>query len=176
MTKIIRGKDGRYQKRHGMYKSRLYYIWMGMKARCDRPTCNGYEHYGAKGITYCDDWNLFDNFHRDMSGSYQEHLTLDRLDNLKDYSKDNCKWATTGEQARNKSTNQMVTIEGLCLCLMDWKIHFNLTNSMVYKRNERNEKGYHLIRPSRAPLVCGSDYGLRDKVLQLKNNKYPQGS
>ena len=174
MAEDHRSSNGQFRKRHGLCDSRIYQIWESMKARCDRPTCNGYKHYGGKGVSYCEDWVLFDNFNRDMAGSYEDHLTLDRLDILKDYSKDNCKWSTTGEQARNRSDNQMVTIEGVCLCLMDWKLYFGLTNSIVYKRNLRGEKGYHLIRPSRVAIKKGSDYGLREKVLLLKNNKHFQ--
>ena len=54
-----RDKYGRFVKQHGMSSSRLYHIWEGMKGRCDRKSCNGYEDYGGKGITYCDKWETF---------------------------------------------------------------------------------------------------------------------
>lgn len=160
--------DGRFLEQHGMSQTRFYHIWEGMKARCDRPTCNGYEYYGGLGISYSKEWYSFQKFYDDMYDAYREGLTLDRLDSTQDYSATNCRWVSTAQQARNKSDNQKVTIEGLSLCLIDWKMYFGLTNSMVYKRNNRGEVGYHLIRPSRTPIEEGSDYGLKDKVIQLK--------
>ncbi|AKO61072.1 HNH endonuclease [Pseudoalteromonas phage H101] len=168
MSANTRDEEGRFIKKHGMINTRFYHIWEGMKARCTRETCNGYEYYGGKGITFDESWSDFKQFYDDMYEAYQDGLTLDRLDNTKDYSVENCKWSTITEQVRNKSDNRKVTIEGLTLCLSEWRIHFNLTKSMVYKRNLRGELGYHLLRPSRHPIVEGSDYGLKGSVEKLK--------
>lgn len=164
----MQDSQGRFCAQHGMSNTRFYHIWEGMKARCNRKTCNGYEYYGGRGISFDESWEDFNKFYEDMYNTYQDGLTLDRVDIDKDYSKDNCRWVTITEQVRNKSDNRKVTIEGLELCLSEWRINFNLTKSMVYKRHKRGELGYHLLRPSREPLIEGSDYGLREKVLLLK--------
>ena len=155
-----RGADGRYLPKHGMYQTRIYHIWEGMKARCDRPSCNGYEYYGAKGIRYCERWASFENFYEDMGVLYKEGLSLERVDTSNNYSPDNCKWVLLKDQSHNKTSNVLVTIEGLTYCLSQWRDKFGLTNSMVYKRYARGEVGYHLIRPKGAKLLEGSTYGI----------------
>ena len=85
----------------GMSNTRFYRIWKGMKRRCDNPNDLSFKGYGLKGINYDPLWGNFENFYKDMYSSYSDTLTLDRKDNDKDYSKDNCRWATQTQQARN---------------------------------------------------------------------------
>lgn len=89
---------------HGGWKTRLYSIWKHMKERCYKPYAHKYPLYGGRGITVCDEWlNAFPSF-RDwaLSNGYNDNLTLDRIDNDKGYSPDNCRWATFSEQNRNR--------------------------------------------------------------------------
>lgn len=163
--------SGRFENKHGMYKTRFYRIWLGMKARCDRKTCNGYDNYGGRGIGYCERWNIFQNFYEDMYSTYDDNLTLDRIDGDLDYSKKNCRWVTTKQQAVNKNTNVRVTIDGINLTLSEWRDLYDLTNSMVYKRHERGELGYSLIRPSGVRVVEGSTYGLTKPSQLIKEQQ-----
>lgn len=87
---------------HGMRQHRGYNIWANMKQRCDNPLASHYELYGGRGITYEPDWGAFENFWADMGDTYGEHLSLDRLDNDKGYSKSNCRWVTDSQQKQNK--------------------------------------------------------------------------
>jgi len=80
----------------------LYVTWMSMKARCYDNRTRSYEHYGGRGITVCERWRKsYHNFIADMGEKPDGH-TLDRIDNEKGYSPDNCKWSTPKEQAQNK--------------------------------------------------------------------------
>ena len=90
------------QIKHGLYYHRLYNTWVGMVNRCTKKEYCSYKNYGAKGITVCDEWLKVEAFINDMESTYQEGLSLDRIDNNKGYSKDNCRWATREVQARNK--------------------------------------------------------------------------
>jgi len=83
---------------------RLYKIFDGMKSRCYNPHATGYKNYGGRGITICDEWlSNFWSFHNwAMSSGYADGLTIDRIDNDKGYSPDNCRWATMAEQNKNK--------------------------------------------------------------------------
>lgn len=88
-------------KTHGMYRTPTWYSWAGMKERCDNPNHIGAANYSERGISYDPEWAEFANFYRDM-GERPNGLTLERIDNDKGYSRDNCKWATRSEQRANQ--------------------------------------------------------------------------
>ena len=82
--------------RHGLSGSRIYQCWADMKSRCD----NG--KVGYEDISYCEDWKSFENFYQDMAETYEDHLTIDRIDNSGNYSKDNCRWTDATTQMLNR--------------------------------------------------------------------------
>lgn len=67
-------------------------------------------------------------------GLKPDGLTLERIDNDKGYSPDNCKWATPGEQARNRRSNIYITFEGETLTLSDWADRVGITHQAMKKR------------------------------------------
>jgi len=91
--------------------SSFYKKWSYMKSRT-----SGAPLYTDKGISVCDAWKEFENFISDMYDSFKEHVslygerdtTLDRIDNDLGYFKENCRWATYKEQARNRTTNRKI--------------------------------------------------------------------
>jgi hypothetical protein len=74
--------------------------------RCDDPYNVNFHKYGAKGATYVPRWANFANFYADM-GPMPEGLSLDRIDNTLPYSKENCRWANTTQQNRNRDCNKL---------------------------------------------------------------------
>lgn len=102
---------------HGLSHHRLYLTWSMMKDRCNNPNNSMYHTYGNRGIAICNEWNNVENFINDMYPSFQEGLTLDRIDNNGNYCKSNCKWSTPKEQANNKSNNVIVEYYGIKMTL-----------------------------------------------------------
>lgn len=107
--------------KHGMKNSRIYYIHQGMKQRCMNPNHHSYKDYGAKGIMVCDEWKNFDSFREwAMSNGYTESMTIDRIDNSRGYSPDNCRWISAFKQASNRKSNHYVTWKGETHTLAEW--------------------------------------------------------
>ena len=71
------------------------------------------------GITICESWGKFANFLSDM-GERPEGMTLDRVNNAGNYEPSNCRWATKGEQRRNRRDVRFYTYNGKTMCLTDW--------------------------------------------------------
>src|SRR5882762_3274341 len=100
--------------------SKTYSAWLSMKTRCYNTKQADYPRYGGRGITVSDEWkNNYSQFLADM-GERPEGMTLERIDNSKGYSKDNCKWATRKEQARNLRSNVLITYQTESLTLAEW--------------------------------------------------------
>lgn len=91
-------------KTHGMKGTTEYTIWKGMKGRCYYKKHVGYKRYGGRGIKMSDDWkNSFECFYRDMGPRPSLAHSIDRINGNGHYEKSNCRWATSLEQAHNKT-------------------------------------------------------------------------
>lgn len=84
----------------------LYTVWNNMKDRCnpDSPRSDRYKkRYADRGITVCDEWTDWPTFARwSLTNGWQRGLEIDRRDNDRGYSPDNCRFVTDMEQTRNR--------------------------------------------------------------------------
>lgn len=113
---------GCMRENHGEGRTRLYCLWSGMKGRCENPNAQAFPDYGARGIRVCPSWSRSFAAFREWSHShgYRQGLTLDRIDNDGDYRPDNCRWITRAEQARNRSNNVYLTVDGVTKLMVVW--------------------------------------------------------
>jgi len=97
--------------RHGQaQKTPTHKTWASMKERCS-PGGTSCHNYYDRGIRVCERWNDFLAFYEDM-GVRPKGMTLERIDNSKGYSPENCRWATQKEQMRNTRKSLYVMFEG----------------------------------------------------------------
>lgn len=131
-------KNKERSTKHGMYGTRLYSIWAGMRRRCYDPKVDAYKYYGARGITYCEEWDNFKHFYKwAMENGYKDNLTIDRIDFNGNYCPENCRWVDNLAQARNRGDNKRVTFNGITLCLSEWAEKFKINYETFLSRLRR---------------------------------------
>lgn len=148
--------------RHGYSHTRIDHIYKSMIDRCENPKSHNYYKYGGRGIRVCEEWknNKIAFFEWAFENGYSETLTIDRKDNSKGYSPENCRWITYQEQNNNRRSNRFVTVDGVTHTIAEWSrisgikqatIQFRLCSGWdakdaVYKSVERKKYGEKRIR------------------------------
>lgn len=103
-----------------------YECWANMKTRCNNPKYEAWYRYGGRGIRVCPRWDIFENFLADM-GPQPDSMTIERIYNDGHYEPSNCRWATRREQALNRSSSKIGTVDGLTMCAKDWAKHMGVS-------------------------------------------------
>lgn len=138
-------------------EKKLYDTLINMKMRCYNPTSKDYKNYGNRGITICDEWldkkKGFINF-RDwaMTNGYDKNLSIDRIDNDKGYSPDNCRWATRKEQANNRRQNRIgrrkgkkIEIDGKFYTAVEIATMAQVSENAIRRRYRAGVRGKNLL-------------------------------
>lgn len=145
-----------YNAKHGLsrhpgYRA-TYLSWLAMRQRANYPKRRGYERHGGRGILVCDRWDSFPAFLADM-GVRPAGATIERENNDRGYEPDNCRWATAQDQARNRSNNVHVTINGERMLVVEAVEKFGTVSYGTAMK--RIEVGWE---PSQAVLTPARNY------------------
>lgn len=119
------------------HHSPTYISWKTMRQRCWK----GYTTYDPR-------WDAFRVFLEDM-GERPDGTTLDRIDGTRGYFKDNVRWATATQQARNRKSNRVITYDGLSLIAVEWDERQGFRKGTV---SCRLAKGWDEVRAITQPV------------------------
>ena len=127
--------NGRYVK-HGYSHTRIDHIYKSMVDRCENPKSYNYHKYGAKGIRVCEEWKTDKKtfFEWAFTHGYTKDLTIDRIDPLKGYCPDNCRWTTYQEQNNHRSSNHFIEVDGEKHTIADWSRISGIHQSTIWQR------------------------------------------
>jgi len=147
--------------KHGMNGTPTYKSWQEMKCRCKNPN-HSKNHNTYANITYCEEWEKFENFFKDM-GVRPPNTTLDRIDPRGNYEPSNCRWADILTQENNRTNNVKYEIYGKMLTLPQIARKYgisrsNLANKIYLKHMDIYEAIDYLCKKRR------NDLSLRDDV------------
>lgn len=147
---------------HGKTKTPEFKTWTSMISRCSSKTHKSYFRYGGRGITVCERWigkTGFLNFLEDIGERPTPKHSLDRIDNNKGYSAENCRWADTTTQARNKRNNNLITYKNITRCLTEWSEIINIPTSTLYNRLKN---GWDVEKSFETPIIIAK----RNKIVK----------
>lgn len=125
---------------HGCHRSPVYPVWRGMMERCTNKEHVHYRSYGDRGIGVCDEWKDVKTFTEwALNSGYTKGLTLDRIDNNRGYSPDNCRWADWHTQENNRSNNRHVTYGNETHTVAEWSRMLNVKYATLLQRINRDD-------------------------------------
>lgn len=120
---------------HGMSHTKEHQTWVKMRQRCGNPNDPSYPRYGARGIAVCEEWQRsFAAFFRDMGAAPSAKHSIERVDNDRGYSPDNCIWALHVVQVRNRRITVTLTYSGRTLPVSVWAEEVGLQYKTLWHR------------------------------------------
>ena len=125
----MNGKN--YHNAKGHEHERLYERYMSMLRRVK-------SHESYRGIYVCEAWvNDYLKFKEwALNSGYDDSLTIDRIDNSKGYSPENCRWATAKQQANNRKSNVVLEYMGEKITLSELADRLSLPYYVVQQRHK----------------------------------------
>ncbi len=126
---------------------KLYNVWKNMKSRCYDKKSERYYTYGKRGIRVCQEWrNNFRLFAKwAVENGWNTELSIERRNHNGDYCPENCTFITMAEQARNKTSNVLVSFNGKTKCVVEWAEEIGIDSKTIYARIYRGEKDPSII-------------------------------
>lgn len=139
---------------HGLTETPEYWVLVGIKDRCLNKNNNRYERYGGRGIKVCDRWlESVEHFVSDMGPRPSSKHSIERIDIDGNYEPGNCVWATLEQQAKNRSNNTQITINGVTKNIQQWSADTGVCRTVILKRMRRGLSGEDLIKKHQRTLI-----------------------
>jgi len=153
----------------GLSKEPFFRVFNNIRSRITDSSNLNYKNYGGRGLKF--DWKNYMEFKKDMYIPYLNHCkkfgkkntTIERINNNLGYSKKNCKWATWGEQAKNRRTNKYITYKGRTMIVADWAKELEVSRQTIGYRFRQGWKHKDIIE---IPFDHSNKY---DKLRKNKN-------
>lgn len=166
-----------FQSIHGLRKTPTGNSWSAMMSRCFNKNYSVYQQYGAVGITVCEFIRKSPASILDLIGMRPVNKTIDRKDNLGNYSCGSCaqcvsmgwpmniRWATNSEQGRNRKTNQIFEFAGVSRCVAEWSESTGVRSDLIYNRISRGVQSEKVLSPVKEAIkfeINGQSKTLRE--------------
>lgn len=97
-----------------------YKTWAAIRSRMKNKNHHAYSRYGGSDKELSERWEIYENFLEDMGRKPDPSYSIERLDNAKGYFRENCIWASSKTQNRNRSSNKKLTHKGQKKCMVEW--------------------------------------------------------
>ena len=122
--------------KHGLTNTHLFRTWSNAKSRCEDVNSIPFKDYGGRGIVVCEEWrkDFLAFYEWAIANGYKKGLTLDRIDNNKGYSPENCRWTTMKEQSNNRRNNVYLVFNGEEKTVSQWAESIGISRETLYKR------------------------------------------
>ena len=127
-----------WRKKYDSFDIRPYRVWYDIKRRCEDQRRRDYHRYGGRGISVCDEWHDFQKFSDwAFENGYSEGLTIDRINNDGNYEPENCRWVNNTIQANNRSSNHIMTLDGVAKTMAEWSRVTGISYTTLRSRQRR---------------------------------------
>lgn len=124
-------------KTHGMSKTDIYNIWIGIKMRCYNENNEDYYNYGGRGVTMCAEW--YDNpeafIKWAIDNGWKSGLEVDKDKNGGlIYSPENCVVITKKNNSNHRRDNHYVEYNNKRQTIQQWSEEINIPASTLWAR------------------------------------------
>lgn len=130
--------------------TKLLGVWRTMKQRCLNPNNPKYKSYGGRGIKVCNEWSTFKRFEIwAKENGYREGLSIDRIDNNKGYTPENCRWVNRITQQNNMRSNHFLEYSNERHTISEWSRLLKIDRATL---NNRIKKGWDIEQALFSPV------------------------